>query len=142
MLNTGNVQSEEYSVPKRRIMDTSSYNVVELVQGWLKTCLEEHEECMIPKISILPSRLIEVSNHRAKLCNTEGKMGAYLALSHCWGLNPIIKTLKNNIEERMNDIPWNSLSKTFQDAILFTWRLGYRYIWIDSLVSRDSVNFQ
>jgi hypothetical protein len=31
------------------------------------------------------------------------------------------------------NIPWNQLSKTFQDAITITRKLGIQYIWIDSL---------
>ena len=33
----------------------------------------------------------------------------------------------------MNEIPWDVLPKTFQDAINFVRLLGHRYIWIDSL---------
>ena len=125
-------------------MDTSSYEVVELARGWLTKCQQEHEECNIAKKAPLPTRLIEVGNYRAKLCNTEGKIGGYLALSHCWGLKPIIRTDKASIADWMVDIPWTSLSKTFQDAIIFTWKLGFKYIWIDSLVclnhSRLSIN--
>ena len=115
-------------------MDTSSYDVVNLAQGWLSKCEEDHEDCNIPKRAILPSRLVEVSNHRAKLCDTEGRIGEYLALSHCWGLNPIIRTEKATLASMKTDIPWSALSKTFQDAIIFTWKMGFKYIWIDSLV--------
>ncbi len=33
----------------------------------------------------------------------------------------------------MNGIPWDTLPKTFQDAIMTADRLGCAYIWIDSL---------
>ena len=117
------------------ILDTSSYSAVKLVRGWMQECLSKHEECSISNEVLLPSRLLDVSNHRVKLVSTEGQEGFYLALSHCWGPKPIVMTLRANIEDRMVDIPWLSLSKTFQDAIILTWKLGYRYIWIDSLVS-------
>lgn len=106
-----------------------------LARGWLDTCIAEHTQCNIRARTPLPSRLVDVSNHRVRLVNTEGKEGAYLALSHCWGRNQIVQTKNANITERMEDIPWDLLSKTFKDAIIFTWKLGYRYIWIDSLVS-------
>jgi Heterokaryon incompatibility protein (HET) len=44
-----------------------------------------------------------------------------------------IKTTKDNIEEHEHGIDWNSLSKTFQHAIWFTYQLDVRYLWIDSL---------
>ncbi|KAH7234651.1 heterokaryon incompatibility protein-domain-containing protein, partial [Fusarium redolens] len=64
---------------------------------------------------------------------TKGEIGRYVALSHCWGRNPVVRTLRANIRDHKENIPWPSLSKTFQDAIIFTWRLGFHYLWIDSL---------
>jgi hypothetical protein len=117
-----------------RIADSSSYTAVRLVREWMNECLSKHDECNVGSDVLLPSRLLDVSNHRVNLVDTEGLEGTYLALSHSWGPKPIITTIRANIEDRMADIPWVSLSKTFQDAIIFTWKLGYRYIWIDSLV--------
>lgn len=41
----------------------------------------------------------------------------------------------------MTDIPWYTLTKTFQDAIYVTRYLGYQYLWIDSLcIMQDDPN--
>jgi len=45
----------------------------------------------------------------------------------------IITTTKNTLAEHLRKIPWENLSKTFQDALTITHELGYQYIWIDSL---------
>lgn len=45
----------------------------------------------------------------------------------------IVRTTKATIEQMKRGIPWASLSKTFQDAIILTRKLGVQYIWIDSL---------
>ncbi|KAH8707548.1 heterokaryon incompatibility protein-domain-containing protein [Phaeosphaeriaceae sp. PMI808] len=74
-------------------------------------------------------RLIE-SEHEIGLDTTDR---SYIALSHCWGLIPIIRTLKENYKEHCKTIAPESLSKTFREAIHTTRKLGYRYIWIDSL---------
>jgi hypothetical protein len=38
-------------------------------------------------------------------------------------------------------LPWDTLPRLFQDAILITRRIGYRYLWIDSLcIVQDSPN--
>jgi hypothetical protein len=38
------------------------------------------------------------------------------------------------------NIPWQKVPQTFQDAISFASRLGYKYVWIDSLcIVQDSV---
>jgi hypothetical protein len=41
--------------------------------------------------------------------------------------------VKENLGTHRDGIPWSALSKTFQDAATLTSRLGYRYLWIDSL---------
>ena len=57
----------------------------------------------------------------------------YVTLSHCWGQQQIITTTKNTPTSRLQSVPWEWLSKTFQDAIHITDKLGYRHIWVDSL---------
>jgi hypothetical protein len=40
----------------------------------------------------------------------------------------------------LGDIPFESLQKTFKDAVTVTHQLGFRYLWIDSLcIIQDSV---
>ncbi|KIL85499.1 hypothetical protein FAVG1_11457 [Fusarium avenaceum] len=59
--------------------------------------------------------------------------GQYLALSHRWGNSENFKLTKDKIKSFQEGIPFSSLPKTFQDAMIVTRRLGYRYIWIDAL---------
>ncbi|XTI92498.1 hypothetical protein V2W45_1247712, partial [Cenococcum geophilum] len=42
-----------------------------------------------------------------------------------------IKLLKNNIKLFRSQVPWEMMSKTFQEAILAARKLGIRYLWID-----------
>ena len=42
-------------------------------------------------------------------------------------------TTIDNIRRLEESIPWDKLSKTFQDAIILTLKLGINYLWIDSL---------
>jgi len=39
----------------------------------------------------------------------------------------------DNFQSYLSRIPYEDLSKTFKEAILITRRLGFRYLWIDSL---------
>ncbi|KAF2810766.1 HET-domain-containing protein [Mytilinidion resinicola] len=57
----------------------------------------------------------------------------YTCLSHCWGERPHFQTTRANLDNHRKSIPWKSLPKTFQEAIDFTRRLQFRYLWIDSL---------
>ena len=99
---------------------------------------------------------------------TSGSSRSYAALSHCWGGQPFsqidgpespnsvqtsvdenpnkattslrpLTTLKENIEDRMKNIPMSILPRTFRDAVKVTRGLGLRFLWIDSLcIIQDS----
>lgn len=57
----------------------------------------------------------------------------YVTLSHCWGnVQPICLT-KETEETLRAGIKSQNLPKTFRDAVVICLRLGFRYIWIDSL---------
>lgn len=57
----------------------------------------------------------------------------YLALSHCWGQQRFLVMNMSNKADFERGVPISSLALNFQDAIFMTRKLGFRYIWIDSL---------
>ncbi|KAH9211255.1 heterokaryon incompatibility protein-domain-containing protein, partial [Leptodontidium sp. 2 PMI_412] len=59
----------------------------------------------------------------------------YLTLSHCWGetQDECIKLTDENIESFQKELPDLQHAQTFKDAITATRKLGFEYIWIDSL---------
>jgi hypothetical protein len=92
-----------------------------------------------------PSRLIAVRGHEnpmVKLCETSVLVASrlhYLTLSHCWGAFVPLRLLGTNIAAFLEDIPFDSLPKTFQNAVEMTRNLGLHYLWIDSLcILQDS----
>lgn len=61
-------------------------------------------------------------------------------LSHRWGDAEILKTTSHTLGFFKTGIPTDKLCQNFQDAIRVTRRLGFRYLWIDSLcIVQDSV---
>jgi hypothetical protein len=63
----------------------------------------------------------------------------YLTLSHCWGKSHFIRLLRRNQDALRINISWDDLPRTFQDAVTLTRRLGFLYLWIDSLcIIQDS----
>ncbi|KAI5790529.1 heterokaryon incompatibility protein-domain-containing protein [Pyronema domesticum] len=121
-----------------------------LAREWLKQCLQKHPNCTeAARLATgRPTRLIDVGNdtgidprvvhmeYRNKSSELE-----YLTLSHCWGGATILRLLTDNIDSLAAGIPMSTLPKTFQDAIIITRNLGYRYIWIDSLcIIQDSLS--
>jgi hypothetical protein len=56
-----------------------------------------------------------------------------VCLSHSWGGQQPLKTTTHSLQDFKRNIPWDSLPKLFKDAVAYTKRLGFRYLWIDSL---------
>lgn len=91
----------------------------------------------------LPTRVIDVGVDleapQVRVFETKGLQGTWVALSHCWGHVARFVTEISNLHERTQGIVLSDLPKTFLDAIKVTRKLGYRYLWIDSLcILQDS----
>lgn len=101
-------------------------------------------ESLVP----LPTRVVDVSIgdwlQHPKLVIANGQSGKYVALSHCWGKEPIITTTRETLGRHIEAIGWNNLSRTFQDAIVVTRNLGIQFLWIDSLciVQNDPADWE
>ena len=109
---------------------------------WLQECLDSHKSCeskaaQKEDLSPLPTRVVDVgpsdSSKDPRLFVPGLTRGRYAALSHCWSKHDIITTTQATFVSRLQRIPFQDLSKTFQDAVLVTRQLGLRYLWIDSL---------
>jgi hypothetical protein len=70
-----------------------------------------------------------------------GERGEWIALSWCWG-HPDLAPLKTelaSLPSRVKGIEIGDLPALFKDACFITRKLGYRYLWIDSLcIIQDS----
>jgi hypothetical protein len=73
--------------------------------------------------NVITARLFEPINQRSP----------YLALSHCWGTHQNCITTQDNLPSRKADIPWVAIPQTFREVMQLAVKLGFRYIWIDSL---------
>ena len=128
---------------------TGSSDALDLAKSWLDDCLEHHKGCKqrpSGSKSKLPTRLIEISEVDGQLLprliiTPAGATLAdiqYCTLSHVWaatvrGPRKTVQLSPDNLEQLLKCIPFETLPQTFQDAIKITRRLGYQYIWIDSL---------
>ncbi|XXH05877.1 hypothetical protein Hte_012318 [Hypoxylon texense] len=96
---------------------------------------------VIAASEFVPFRLVDVGSPEAsyvRVIETPGTDAAefrYCALSHCWGPPESITTQLSDVtyEDYKKGIPITALPKTFFDAVVFTRKLGQRYLWIDSL---------
>ncbi|PVI04648.1 hypothetical protein DM02DRAFT_518250, partial [Periconia macrospinosa] len=125
-----------------------------MVQTWLETCQDGHTKCNLFSrqataggptrnstdtvgLPNRPTRVLDVAQGKVRLdCNTsEDAQFEYLTLSHMWGTDATqqLRLEVETFEAFQHNVPWNRLSKIFQEAIRITRQLGHRYIWIDSL---------
>jgi len=127
---------------------TESDAMFNLAKEWLHDCLSDHQLCeevrqttISSNHSSFPEYLVCVSEDSLRLCHTQSlhTRPSYLTLSHRWGESRIFTLTSQNLSSLLCDIPFESLPKTFQDAVIITRRMGYSYIWIDSLcIIQDS----
>jgi Heterokaryon incompatibility protein (HET) len=111
-------------------------------------CTKNHKLCNTPseKTPALPCRVIDIGSDehaapRLLLVNCGTPLLSYTTLSHCWGIHIPLRLLASNVSTLEKEIPVSHLSKSFQDTLLVTRRLGLRCLWIDSLcVIQDSVS--
>ncbi|KAK0714054.1 hypothetical protein B0T26DRAFT_651353, partial [Lasiosphaeria miniovina] len=130
------------------LQDAGSEEAFNLLQDGHQTCVANHLECRrlfspldMPasdEVPRLPGRVLDVgppdgSAEPRLYISDPSSSAAYAALSHCWGKTQILTTRRGNIDHHREHVPFSALSRTFQDAVIITRRLGLRYLWIDSL---------
>src|SRR5436190_9880944 len=112
-----------------------------MLNRWLSYCRENHPKCSKGALQPLPTRVMDVKDDGSEpsLLLTNGQLGQYIALSHCWGSSPLLSTTTANLMKHLVCIPMDELPRNFQDAVTVTRKLGFRYLWIDSLcIIQDS----
>lgn len=125
--------------------DLFSDKCITLVKKWIRSCAEEHEQCPKTPKSLLPTRVLDVTGtddgHVKLYTVAPEERGTYLALSYCWGGPQPCRTLSSNVAAYSTAISVATLPQTIQDAIAITRRLGFPYLWIDSLcILQDDVD--
>ncbi|KAH8666850.1 heterokaryon incompatibility protein-domain-containing protein [Xylariales sp. PMI_506] len=109
-----------------------------VLKSWYEECTSNHSLCTSQPMP-LPTRLLFIDptiegGQKLRLACTEGQLGLYAALSHCWGKSPTgIRATKDTLHSLQQAIDIDSLPKTFKDAVYVARRLGLKYLWIDSL---------
>lgn len=112
----------------------------EQVRHWMQQCDKKHTLCRPEKNDFRPSNLIEISKSAnetvgfsLRLTRDFESTPRYAALSYCWGGDQPLKLLKSNMDELRQDVPYDKMPATLQDAARVAFDLGFRYLWIDAL---------
>ena len=96
----------------------------------------EHKSCQSNTDCPLPTRILDIGSgptNKIVLRESLNQKDRYSCLSYCWGEEPFIKTLKENIDHHKIGIALAKLPPMFQHAIEVVRHLGIKYLWIDSL---------
>lgn len=120
---------------------TGAESSFKMANFWLSRCLRGHSKCPKPQ-GFLPTRVLDVDAtdgtddvrlvETAKL-NAADKQRPFVVLSHCWGKDHFLVTKADNLDDHKKKIPLDALPPSFQDAIVVVRRMGFKYLWIDSL---------
>ncbi|UZP45656.1 hypothetical protein NXS19_013468 [Fusarium pseudograminearum] len=125
-------------------------DAVALAKFWILECDNSHTACndhtrTKQQLKVIPTRLIDVGStdggrppriyipYHLDLEDVDADV-EYAALSYAWGSDPTCATTTaSNIGEMTECLPWDMLAKNIQEAIIFTRKLGIRYLWVDAL---------
>lgn len=115
------------------------------IKNWVETCNTTHANCMKRKkagsasAQFIPTRLLHIvgppqSSFRIIETKKTPVNGPYASLSHCWGGDEFVRLLPETFKQFTTEgVPWQMMTKNFQDAIEIARFIGVEYIWIDSL---------
>lgn len=123
---------------------TNSVGSIDILRNRLEACVASSpkEQQVIGKGNFVPTRLVEVRQLKAntrekavRVVSTKDLLikPPYLTLSHRWGGNPQLRLLTTNNKSMHERIAWNTIPRTYADALQLTLSLGYHYVWIDAL---------
>lgn len=115
------------------------YIDIGLLQEWLLTCREQHQEkCGAAEFQhnsqARPALLIDVTDNC--LVDGTGFSPEYVALSYVWGRTNQFFTTVENLERLIvpNSLEHiRSIPQTIKQAVALTEALGSRYLWVDAL---------
>ncbi|EUC30700.1 hypothetical protein COCCADRAFT_103186 [Bipolaris zeicola 26-R-13] len=131
-----------YLPPELEVASYSgSSHAIRRTLSWLRACDETHQSCKRTNLP-LPSRVVLIQGPQdIRLHESNGETEPYTCLSHCWGKRHIIRTTTSNLSLHKQQIRWAQLPLTFRHAVSFAYRLGLKYLWIDSLcIIQDDID--
>lgn len=128
---------------------TSPNDTVELIRTWLDKCQGTHQHsCCKSRTEIkrLPTRLVDVGPKDGsedprllESANLNNKLAYVVALSYRWAKLGNFMLTSKTFPMLSTGVRVEKYPLTFQHAIQLCRRLGYRYLWIDSLcIFQDS----
>jgi hypothetical protein len=120
-------------------IDVGALGLLSNARMWMEECRDSHAECVSLATALLPTRVLQVQAHNdtftVRLVESakSRQNRCYTALSYVWGTRPTLRLLGSTRSAFLEDVPFDELPKTMQDAVRVTYALGVPNIWIDAL---------
>lgn len=116
---------------------------------WLDECSREHEACRRPETEakMLPTRLLDIQpddSSSVRVIDSTDLMSSptkvdYLAINYVWS-NTDVTLSTGRLDNMQTDILREQLPVAINEAFTAAARMGFRYVWVDSLcVIQDSI---
>lgn len=117
---------------------TGSDYSVQMIQNYLRRCKEDHKVCSSESEARKPTRLLHLAESSIQgdvrlVLGSQAQGQGYITLSYTWGTDNAFSLNRKNLETFFDRIDFDSLPKTFQDAVIICRQLGIAYLWIDAL---------
>lgn len=77
--------------------------------------------------------MLALTEDGCRLLETTGEVGEYVALSYRWGADQPHKLTTKTLADHKKHIDTSSLPLVIQEAVAFTRKLGFKYLWIDAM---------
>ncbi|KAF2112127.1 hypothetical protein BDV96DRAFT_581187 [Lophiotrema nucula] len=117
-------------------------------KSWLQECSHDHDACQhqVNGKSSLPTRLLDtqpdgIGGLSVRVMNTADILSSaeatdYAVVSHVWSETDL-KLSDKLLQTTQGDLLRATLPRAVNDAITTASRVGYRYLWVDSLCVRQ-----
>lgn len=116
------------------ISEITSPELFQLAKEAQQNCITFHENCAKGSaLSPLPTRVVDCSDPQNPRLVSNINPAPYIALSYVWGQAQPHSTTTLNVSDYHEFIPYLSLPATIRDGISATHRLGFQYLWTDTL---------
>ncbi|TGJ87136.1 hypothetical protein E0Z10_g1598 [Xylaria hypoxylon] len=113
-----------------------------LSPSFFSICVIDVKDANIGVVRLRNAEDVNIMSRDGGRRGARGSCPAYWTLSHRWGdASNILQLTKNTEQDFSKSISTDNLPPTFRDAALLVQRLGFRYLWIDSLcIFQDSLS--
>ncbi|KAJ0107708.1 hypothetical protein J7T55_010315 [Diaporthe amygdali] len=125
-------------IPRMRVPsgDTSSIKAFDTLKHWISRCQAEHTHCQPTADKTLPHRLLEIKSINplsVRVVENCTLSKNYACLSHRWAdeRTKSVSLTKNNLDLFKAEVPEDNFYPLMRDAIVATFELDVRLIWID-----------